>query len=164
MAAIDNNLNAFKLLFEIETAVREFLIMRCEKDIGIDWFESVFPKVVVDKSKTIGAQGNKNFSISWKATDMRPAWTQYGEITRKLDSWKNLFETATQFDIEKAWAPQVWQEGFNQWETADEATRVSKEAHDAAISIHALVKSRSVTWKQLEQSDVSIRAHKGAKF
>ena len=99
----------------------------------------------------------KNFSIPWKATDMRPAWTQYGEITRKLDSWKNLFETATQFDMEKAWAPQVWQEGFNQWETADEATRVSKEAHDAAISIHAWVKSCLVTWKQLEQSEANYK-------
>ena len=99
----------------------------------------------------------KNFSITWKSTDMRPAWTQYGEINRKLDPWKNLFVAATQFDMEKAWAPQVWQEGFNQWETADEATRVSKEAHDAAISIHAWVKSCLVTWKQLEQSEANYK-------
>ena len=76
---------------------------------------------------------------------MRPAWTQYGEINRKLDSWKNFFETATQFDMEKAWASQVWQEGFNQWHTAEEATRVSIEASDAVISIRAWVKSQSVT-------------------
>jgi hypothetical protein len=78
MAAIDNNLNAFKLLFEIETAVREFLIMRCEKDIGIDWFESVFPKVVVDKSKTIGAQGNKN-------------WEKSSEEKRAIEDKKSWF-------------------------------------------------------------------------
>ena len=99
----------------------------------------------------------KNFSITWKSTDMRPAWTQYSEINRKLDSWKNLFVAATQFDMEKAWTPKLWQEGFNQWETADEATRVSKEAHDAAISIHAWVKSCLVTWKQLEQSEANYK-------
>ena len=60
MAAIDNNLKAFKLLFEIETALREVLIMRCERDIGINWFESVFPPDVLIKSKTLGDQTGKH--------------------------------------------------------------------------------------------------------
>ena len=54
MAAIDNNLKAFKLLFEIETALREFLIERCEQSIGPRWHETVFPKITLERLKTHG--------------------------------------------------------------------------------------------------------------
>ena len=54
MAAIDNNLKAFKLLFEIETALREFLIERCEQAIGPRWHETVFPKIALERLKTHG--------------------------------------------------------------------------------------------------------------
>ena len=122
---------------------------------------SISIKLVTTKSlsdcKSRCEQLYKNLSIDWKATDVRPEWTQYSEISRKFDSWKSLFDTATQFDMEKAWAPQFWQEGFNQWETAEEATRVSQKAHAAAIEIHVWLKSCLVTWKQLEQSETNYK-------
>jgi hypothetical protein len=74
MAAIDNNLEAFKLLFEIETALREFLILRCEPRSGPRWYKEVIAKSQVAKLEHAAIARRPDGAEARRASDDKKGW------------------------------------------------------------------------------------------
>ena len=78
MSAVDINLTAYRLLFEIETALREFLILRYEPISGPQWYREVLSAALVAKLERT-PQGQPPIS----AVERRAAGDKKGWVSRR---------------------------------------------------------------------------------
>jgi len=74
MSTVDNNLRAYKLIFEIEVALREFLIARCEPIGGAKWYRDVLAQAQVAKLERLVEKRAGASPADLRAKDDKKAW------------------------------------------------------------------------------------------
>ena len=74
MGAVDINLKAYRLLFEVEVALREFLIARCEPIAGPKWYREVLAQAQAAKLDRL-LEKRAGFTASdLRAKDDKKGW------------------------------------------------------------------------------------------
>jgi hypothetical protein len=74
MSSIENNIRAYKLFFEIEVALREFLIARCEPIGGPKWYRDVLAQAQAAKLERLIDKRNGGSPAELRAKDDKKAW------------------------------------------------------------------------------------------
>ena len=74
MNALDRNLEAYRLIYEIEVAIREFLIARCEPVSGPTWWKDVLAQAQASKLERSSERRPPPGPSEQRAKDDRKTW------------------------------------------------------------------------------------------
>jgi hypothetical protein len=75
MRAVDVNLKAYELIFEVEVALREFLIARCEPIGGPRWYRAVLAQAQVSKLERLLEKRTGVTASDLRAKDDKKGWS-----------------------------------------------------------------------------------------